>query len=89
MLINRIEKHVKVNVPPYRFQGGLRQISVGLNSAWGVSADGRVLARIGISDESPMGREWSTVDADAMKHVIYIFNCIILLGCKYFCLVSC
>ena len=45
-----------------------------------MSADGRVLARIGISDESPTGREWSTVDADAMKHVIYIFDCIIMLG---------
>ena len=52
------------------FQGALRQISVGSNSCWGVSADGRVLARIGISDESPTGREWSTVDADSMKHVI-------------------
>ena len=47
-----------------------------------MSADGRVLARIGISDESPMGREWSTVDADAMKHVIFIFNCINVLGCS-------
>ena len=48
----------------------MRQISVGSNSVWGVSGDGRVLARIGISDESPTGREWSTVDADSMKHVI-------------------
>ena len=55
------------------FQGALRQISVGSNSCWGVSADGRVLARIGISDESPTGREWSTVDADSMKHVIPYF----------------
>ena len=50
-----------------------------------MSADGRVLARIGISDESPTGREWSTVDADAMKHVIYIFDCIIMLGYNYSC----
>ena len=48
----------------------MRQISVGSNSVWGVSGDGRVLARIGISDESPSGREWSTVDADSMKHVM-------------------
>ena len=48
-----------------------------------MSADGRVLARIGISDESPTGREWSTVDADAMKHVIFIANCIIVLQCNY------
>ena len=53
-----------------------------------MSADGRVLARIGISDESPTGREWSTVDADAMKHVIHVLNCIIWLGCKNFRLVS-
>ena len=51
-------------------QGGLRQISVGFNSVWGVNAEGRVLARIGIADDSPTGREWSTVDADSMKHVI-------------------
>ena len=49
-----------------------------------MSADGRVLARIGISDESPTGREWSTVDADAMKHVIYIFDCIVFLECNCF-----
>ena len=42
---------------------------MGFNSAWGVTADGRVLARIGIGDDSPTGREWSTVDADQMKHV--------------------
>ena len=53
----------------YPFQGGLRQISVGFNSVWGVNAEGRVLARIGIADDSPTGREWSTVDADSMKHV--------------------
>ena len=51
----------------------MRQISVGSNSVWGVSGDGRVLARIGISDESPTGREWSTVDADYMKHVIIFY----------------
>ena len=47
-----------------------------------MSADGRVLARIGISDESPTGREWSTVDADAMKHVIFIFNSNIFSGSR-------
>ena len=62
----------KIFIEWLHFQGALRQISVGSNSVWGVSADGRVLARIGISDESPTGREWSTVDADSMKHVIYI-----------------
>ena len=62
------------------FQGALRQISVGFNSAWGVTADGRVLARIGIGDDSPTGREWSTVDADQMKHVNTIHR-ITLLYC--------
>ena len=50
-------------------QGGLRQLSVGLNSVWGVNADGRVVVRVGIGDDSPTGREWATVDAETMKHV--------------------
>jgi len=52
-----------------KIQGGLRQLSVGENSVWGVNADGRVLVRIGIGEESITGREWATVDGETMKHV--------------------
>lgn len=48
--------------------GTLRQMSVGTNSIWGVNHEGRVIVRLGISNESPMGREWATVDAETMKH---------------------
>ena len=51
------------------FQGGLRQLSVGTNCLWGVNAEGRVVVRLGISADTPAGREWVTVDAEPMKQV--------------------
>ena len=45
-----------------------------MNCIWGVNNEGRVIVRRGISDESPMGRDWSTVDADPMKWVCIVFS---------------
>ena len=53
-------------------QGGCRQLSVGTTSVWGVNWDGRVVARVGISEDSPTGREWATVDSEPLIHVLYI-----------------
>ena len=36
---------------------------------WGVNNDGRLIMRRGISEDSPMGKDWATVDAEPMKHV--------------------
>ena len=54
-----------------RHQGGCRQLSVGTTSVWGVNWDGRVVARVGISEDSPTGREWATVDSEPLIHVLY------------------
>ena len=51
-------------------QGGCRQLPVGTTSVWGVNWDGRVVARVGISEDSPSGREWATVDSEPLIHVI-------------------
>ena len=51
------------------FQGALRQLSVGDTSMWGVNSDGRLIMRRGISEDTPMGKDWATVDAEPMKHV--------------------
>ena len=50
-------------------QGTLRQLSVGENAIWGVSADGRLVVRRGIAEDSPMGKDWATIDAEPMKNV--------------------
>ena len=44
-------------------------MSVGTNSVWGVNSANVVMARIGISAETPTGREWATVDAEPMRMV--------------------
>lgn len=49
--------------------GALRQLSVGTSCIWGVNADGRVMVRRGVEENSPLGKDWSTVDAEPMKHV--------------------
>jgi len=50
-------------------EGGLIQLSVGTTSVWGVNYDGRVVARVGIGDDSPTGREWATVDSEPLQHI--------------------
>ncbi len=52
-----------------RVQGSVAQISVGSNAAWGVKGDGTVSVRIGITNASPQGQEWITVDGEPMRHV--------------------
>ena len=47
----------------------MRQLSVGENSLWGVNGEGRLIMRRGISEDTPMGKDWATVDAEPMKHV--------------------
>ena len=42
---------------------------MGTTSVWAVNWDGRVVARVGISDDSPTGREWATVDSEPLIHV--------------------
>ena len=42
---------------------------MGDNSMWGVNTDGRLIMRRGISEDTPMGKDWATVDAEPMKHV--------------------
>jgi hypothetical protein len=57
------------SAPGSTFQGGLRLCSVGTNSLWGVNSEGRVVVRLGISADTPAGREWVTVDGEPMKQV--------------------
>ena len=38
---------------------------------WGVNSDGRLIMRRGISEDTPMGKDWATVDAEPMKHVSF------------------
>lgn len=47
----------------------LFQISVGSNSVWGVKSDGGVIVRMGIGPDTPLGKEWVTVDGEPMRQV--------------------
>lgn len=47
-------------------------MSVGTNCLWGVNSEGRVVVRLGISPDTPAGREWVTVDGEPMKQVCWI-----------------
>jgi hypothetical protein len=64
-----LEIRQKYSLPAYRLKGGLRQLSVGLNSVWGVNADAQVNVRLGIAEDTPLGKEWATVDGEPMKQV--------------------
>jgi len=50
-------------------EGGCKQLCVGTTSVWAVNCDGRVVARVGISEDSPTGREWATIDSEPLIHV--------------------
>ncbi len=52
-----------------RVNGGVRQLSVGSNSVWGVKSDGVVSVRMGVAEDTPLGKEWVTVDGEPMRHV--------------------
>ena len=52
-----------------RVNGNLRQVSVGSNSVWGIKSDGVVIVRMGVADDTPLGKEWVTVDGEPMRHV--------------------
>ncbi|XP_071746135.1 uncharacterized protein [Lepeophtheirus salmonis] len=52
-----------------RMNGGLRQLSVGQNTIWGINGNGSISVRVGIGKESPGGKEWVAVDGESMKHV--------------------
>ena len=43
---------------------------MGSNSVWGVKSDGGVIVRMGICSETPLGKDWVTVDGEPMKQVI-------------------
>ncbi len=47
-------------------------MSVGTNCLWGVNSEGRVVVRLGISQDTPAGREWVTVDGEPMKQACWI-----------------
>jgi len=47
-------------------------MSVGTNCLWGVNSEGRVVVRLGLSQDTPAGREWVTVDGEPMKQVGFI-----------------
>jgi hypothetical protein len=55
------------------FQGCVRSLSVGGNSIWGVKSDGTVSVRMGVTNETPVGQEWITVDGEPMKQVRFFF----------------
>ena len=42
---------------------------MGSNAVWGVKNDGGVIVRMGIGSDTPMGKQWVTVDGEPMRQV--------------------